>query len=85
MPNDIFHKLLCTEITKRRPDIAPASLQDTYAPLADLGIDSLMTVDLIMTFAERFGADLVDALEGTDPPQNLTQFISLISHLKQVA
>jgi acyl carrier protein len=85
MPNDLLHQSLTSEIIARRPDIDAANLQAPDTSLADLGIDSLMVVDLIMSFAEKYGADLETALEGVDPPQTLADFTQLLSKLQQKA
>ncbi|MCT4554262.1 MAG: phosphopantetheine-binding protein [Pelagimonas sp.] len=85
MPNDILHHSLCAEIQTRRPDITPDALRDPAAVLADLGIDSLMVVDLIMLFADRFDADLETALEGVTPPRSIDNFVSLLSSFQKAA
>ncbi|MFW2544890.1 acyl carrier protein [Primorskyibacter sp. 2E107] len=85
MPNDLIHHSLTGEILARRPDIDANALRDPGTGLADLGIDSLMVVDLIMDFAERYGADLETALDGVEPPQTLAQFITLLSTFQKKA
>lgn len=85
MPNDIIHQTLCREIQERRPDIDGQILRDRQSPLADIGVDSLMVVDLIMAFAERYNADLEVVLDGVEPPQNLNSFINLISDFQKAA
>jgi acyl carrier protein len=85
MPNDIIHQTLCREIQERRPDIDASSLRNRTSPLADIGVDSLMVVDLIMAFAERYSADLEVVLDGVEPPQDLNTFIDLISNFQKAA
>ncbi|WP_136444098.1 acyl carrier protein [Pacificoceanicola onchidii] len=85
MPNDLIHHALTSEIAARRPDIDAAALRDPAATLNDLGIDSLMVVDLIMEFAERYGADLETVLDGVEPPQSLADFTALLSTFQQKA
>tara|TARA_B100000700_G_C15062076_1_gene866551 strand:- start:2478 stop:2729 length:252 start_codon:yes stop_codon:yes gene_type:complete len=68
---------LNTEILKRRADLEEFSLVAS-AELNNLGIDSLTVVDLILTFAERSGADLETALDGLEPPHTLGQLAEVL-------
>lgn len=85
MPNDIIHQTLCNEIQTLRPDLDSTVLRNRQAPLADIGVDSMMVVDLIMTFAERYNADLEIVLDGVEPPKTLNTFIDLISDFQKAA
>lgn len=85
MPNDLLHQSFYNEIQTRRPEINSALLRDHDAVLADIGIDSMTVVDLIMAFAERYNADLETALEGVEPPRTVANFLTLIAGFQKVA
>ena len=85
MPNDIVHQTLCNEIRDRNPGIDGSALRDRDAALADIGIDSLLVVDLIMVFAERHDADLETVLDGVTPPRTMGDFVSLLSGFQKAA
>ena len=51
----------------------------TSTVLNEIGIDSLSTVDLILSFAERYQTDIEIALEGHDPPRTVGDLVKIVT------
>jgi hypothetical protein len=81
MTNDVLDAPRAA-VLERRPDLDPAALEDA-ATLAELGIDSLGVVDLILTFAERSGGDPEVLLDGLEPPQTLGELLTILNRFTE--
>ena len=70
---------LIREFLKDRLGVAPEKVVPE-APLADLGVDSLMLLELMFEFEDRFGIKLSNDLE---TPKSVGQMAALMDGLIQ--
>ena len=70
---------LIREFLKDRLGVAPEKVVPE-APLADLGVDSLMLLELMFEFEDRFGIKLSNDL---DTPKSVGQMAALMDGLIQ--
>lgn len=69
---------LIREFLEERLGVAPETVV-TEAPLGELGVDSLMMLELIFEFEDRFGVKLSKDLKS---PRTVGEMVSLMDRLR---
>jgi acyl carrier protein len=69
--------ILRSFVTTMKPDSVPSESDR----LSDMGLDSLTTINIIVTAAETLGLDLERLDEATEAPATLGDMLSILSRL----
>lgn len=68
-PTPEYMEKVSTALFERRPELkVEHGGLDADAALIDIGIDSFSVVELLISFAEQYNADMEAAFEGAEPP-----------------
>ena len=61
-------------------DLSGAS--STEVPLADVGLDSLSTMDLVLSIEEKFGIQIPDEKLNSQNLNNISSLVNLVAELR---